>query len=110
MASRLLRDLVPGVWGMGHHGVLRHNDLWGVLDVSVGWFRDSQQFDEGVHEVIVEHWRRDEWLELMGHGNTSGRRDSFTSSRRGRGVKRCGPNLISKKTKMMTLSPDLAFD
>ena len=46
----------------------------------------------------------------MEPGNISGRRDSFLSRTRSRGEKKCGPNLISKKTKMMTLSPDLAFD
>jgi hypothetical protein len=36
---------------------------WGALDVSVGWFSDTQHFHEGVRDVIVAHWQRDEMQE-----------------------------------------------
>ena len=41
-------------------------DLWGVCDVAVGWFNDARAFHDGVRDVVIGHWRRDEWLEPDG--------------------------------------------
>jgi hypothetical protein len=41
-------------------------ELWGVLDIAVGWFDDRVAFADGVRDTVVAHWRRDEWLEPGG--------------------------------------------
>jgi hypothetical protein len=41
-------------------------ELWGVLDIAVGWFDDRVAFADGVRDTIITHWRRDEWLEPGG--------------------------------------------